>query len=683
MTMRFLAVGDRVRGAGAVCTVVGISGPRVLLADENGGITRLMLAEVMAADDFEVVDRPRPVPLSRGIEGLPKELVDKALWWEGHLIEVLRGRPREATAGTGPPQGYDPAAFSLAQRERRKAEELTAAGFPVSARTVKHYRQRYQAAGLRGLVDGRTDKRMPAFGRTDARVVEAMREAITETVGASTHTIGFVCWRTGVLLKQRYGPDTVPLPSQRTLYRLFDKLAVGTHAAGTARTRHTEQARPPTPFGRQEPGAPGEVMQIDSTPLDVLVRLGEGLAGTVELTAMVDVATRSITAAVLRPTTKAADATVLLARTVTPEPMRPGWAAALSMQRSVLPYRRLLEIDDRIRQAAARPVILPETIVVDHGKAFVSQAFKNSCRFLGINLQPARKARGSDKGVIERTLGSAAALFAQFVSGYTGSGVEHRGRAVTEAPLWSLPELQALLDEWIIALWQNREHDALRDPSVPGRAFTPNEKYAALVEAAGYIALALGPDDFVQLLPSVYRAVNAYGIRTARRTYDDAALNPLRRQPSGDKLHHDLWEVRYDPYDVSRIWVRESAGGWITVFWTHLRAGAAPFGETAWDHVRERLPQATEQELAREVQDLLERAHRGPGNAAKPPAGDQRVAARTRATAQPLWPRPAVADPVEAQEPEPEPELEADDEAIAPVIPMGIFDPYQEAKKRW
>ena len=72
-------------------------------------------------------------------------------------------------------------------------------------------------------------------------------------------------------------------------------------------------------------------MQIDSTPLDVLVRLDDGVAGRVELTGMVDVATRTVTAAVLRPTTKSVDASVLLARTVTPEPMRPGWPEALAM----------------------------------------------------------------------------------------------------------------------------------------------------------------------------------------------------------------------------------------------------------------------------------------------------------------------------------------------------------------
>jgi len=54
----------------------------------------------------------------------------------------------------------------------------------------------------------------------------------------------------------------------------------------------------------------------------------------------------------------------------------------------------------------------------------------------------------------------------------------------------------------IKASWQNRPHDGLRDPSAPGRAFTPNEKYTALVEAAGYVPVALSSEDYIELLPT-------------------------------------------------------------------------------------------------------------------------------------------------------------------------------------
>ena len=179
--------------------------------------------------------------------------------------------------------------------------------------------------------------------------------------------------------------------------------------------------------------APGDLMQIDSTPLDVLVRLDNGVPDRVDLTGIIDVATRTVTAAVLRPTTKSVDASVLLARTVTPEPMRPGWPEAMRMSASALPFRRMLSIDERLEHATARPVIIPQVIVVDHGKVFVSESFKASCAFLGISFQPARKATGTDKPHIERMLGSVATMFAQYVSGYTGrsAGIprpRHRGQ---------------------------------------------------------------------------------------------------------------------------------------------------------------------------------------------------------------------------------------------------------------
>ncbi|RAX46936.1 hypothetical protein DQ353_19285 [Arthrobacter sp. AQ5-05] len=134
---------------------------------------------------------------------------------------------------------------------------------------------------------------------------------------------------------------------------------------------------------------PGELMQIDSTPLDVAIELDDGIIGRVELTALVDVATRTICAAVIQPTTKAVDASLLLAKCLTPEMMRPGWPEAISMAASALPYRSMRSIDERLEGAADKPVITPETSVWDHGKAYLSNTFKASCRSPGISIQPA------------------------------------------------------------------------------------------------------------------------------------------------------------------------------------------------------------------------------------------------------------------------------------------------------
>ncbi|MER6290469.1 hypothetical protein [Streptomyces sviceus] len=56
----------------------------------------------------------------------------------------------------------------------------------------------------------------------------------------------------------------------------------------SARTRRSVGARPAGPFGEVPAGAPGELTQIDSTPVDVLVRLDDGVAEKVAPTGMVD-----------------------------------------------------------------------------------------------------------------------------------------------------------------------------------------------------------------------------------------------------------------------------------------------------------------------------------------------------------------------------------------------------------
>jgi len=681
-----LAVGDRVRLAGTLQTVIAVAGTAVWLAASSGVVTEMSLVQLLMSEGFEMAvgSSCPPLPPLTPLDVLPEAVAAEALWWERHIVEVLRGVPPQAPAGTRPKPEYDPAVVSLTGREQAKAAELTAAGRPVTASAIAKRRRRYEARGVAGMADHRTGKPVSPHGRADPAVAEAMRQAIAEAEQESSRTATYLFWRTGQILEAAHGRGTVELPSQRSLYRLLDKLSAGKHTTGSARTRRSLADRPDGPFGQTDAWAPGEVMQMDSTPLDVLVRLDDGVVGRVDLTGMIDVATRTVTAAVLRPTTKSVDASVLLARTVTPEPMRPGWADALAMARSALPWQRLLGIDARLEHAAARPVIIPETIVVDLGKVFLSRNFRAACNFLGINFQPVHGGSGWEKGHIERMLGSAGTLFAQFVAGYAGFNAERRGRHAGQQAVWSLLELQDLLDEWIVAAWQNRPHDGLRDPAHPGRMFSPNEKYAALVETAGYVPVALSAADYVELLPATWRAINAYGVKISYRTYDDQALNPLRHQRSGIHDRKDLWEIHYDPYDVSRVWVRDHwRGGWITLFWRQLHRVAAPFGELAWDHTRRARPGATEEELADAVADLLDRAHHGPagaGGLAGLSRRDRRVAARTKASRPaPIGPGPAPAGGAGG-----EPGQDGgSQENIAAVIPMPIFDPFAEADKRW
>ena len=124
-----------------------------------------------------------------------------------------------------------------------------------------------------------------------------------------------------------------------------------------------------------------------------------------------------------------------------------------------------------------------------------------------------------------------------------------------------------------------------------------------------------------------------------------------------------------------------------------------PFGELAWDHVSEQLAgqgrsDATELERAQAVDDLLRRAYHGPpddpGTGAagtarpqrRPSARDRRVAARTRAATAAAGRTPGGPVPAGTRD-APETPQQDSGEPVAKVIPLGIFNAHEEAKKRW
>lgn len=285
-----VSIGDRVRVAGVLHTVIAVSGTAVRLADTDGVVTDIGLIELSAAEDFEVVraSSRAPVPPATPLEGLPQAAVAEALWWEAHIVEVLRGVPPQAPAGTRPKPEYDPAVVSLTRREQAKAAELTAAGRPVTASAITKRRRRYEARGVVAMADRRSGKPASAHGRVDPLVVEAMQKAIAEAAQGSTRTATYLFWRAGQILEADHGRGVVELPSQRSLYRLLEKLSAGRHTTGSARTRRSLADRPDGPFGERSAMAPGELMQMDSTPLDVLVRLDDGICARVDLTGMID-----------------------------------------------------------------------------------------------------------------------------------------------------------------------------------------------------------------------------------------------------------------------------------------------------------------------------------------------------------------------------------------------------------
>jgi hypothetical protein len=213
------------------------------------------------------------------LDSLPEDALAEARVWERHVVEVETGLPPDAMPGSPARPEFDPACTTLNERDAAKAAELG-----VSVRTIQSRRARYAQQGLWGLVDQRAVRTWEATGRADARLVTAIREALDAETHASTGTRSLLVRRVVKVVEATHGPGVVPLPSRNTFYKLIDALSAGLHTFASAVTRRQTANRPVGPFTPSFAARPGEQVQIDSTPIDVLVLLDSGLPVRADLT---------------------------------------------------------------------------------------------------------------------------------------------------------------------------------------------------------------------------------------------------------------------------------------------------------------------------------------------------------------------------------------------------------------
>jgi hypothetical protein len=611
---RVLRPGHRIALDQDVYTIIQLNGTTVTLQDQHGELSAALLGYLLTARGFQALDAAPPmrVPQDGRLAALSAAEQERVRWLEGHLIELETGRHPEQS----PRDAYDPALHGTETREQAKLAEFEAAGRPMTRRHLQRLRRAYREQGLIGLADRRKLREITPGSDTDPRVIAAIEKILAEPRGRSTVARSVIFTELQRGLDEEHGLGVVPLPGTRTLYRLMVHMDRGRRNFVSEASRRVSVNRPDRPFTPVTALRPGEDVPIDTNKLDIMCRFADGVIRRAELTMAVDAATRTILAGIIAPTTKAVDAAAVLARMLVPEPMRPGWSESLHHAHSVIPHERLLSIDERFANAAAKPVIIPETINCDRGRVYLSETFLRACASLGISVQPARPYTGSDKSMVERTFESINTLFCQHVAGYAGRDTTRRGPDVDAEAVWTVAQLQELFDEWVIACWQNRPHEGLSHTWGEGRDLSPNEMFAVCVGISGYVPLPLTGDDYMELLPAVFRTVNDYGLTIDNRTYDCKALNPYRRLdsglPSGNKKK---WEVHYDPYDITVVWMRDHRSEeWITVPWVYRSLAGQPFGLALWEHARrittERSgPRPAEADIARNLADLLNRAH--------------------------------------------------------------------------
>lgn len=573
-----LNLGDLIEWEGSEYTVVASTAAATLLYRlADGARVWVDLASLAASGDLSLrpkVQQAGSDGASAPVEPMTKEESEHALWWEAHINEVIHGVPNPHETDPTPRAGYDDS--SKVKRRELKVQELRGIGVHASVRTLARKEAVYHERGLRGLLDQRYNNGRPVD--VDPRVVEAVLAVLEDTATESTVTTATLINKVRAYVTTRYRDMDVPLPSKSTLRRLIDRYDTRGLARGKATTRRSAGNRPdrvPAPISAT---APGQVVEIDSTPVNVLCLMPDGKVGRPVLTVAVDVATRSILGFSMVPTgASGVEHADLLARILRPRQCRPDAPEWMRLDASeVLPHEQMTAFDQRQRGALAVPYIVPESITTDRGNDYLGPTFISACRHFGISVRQAPPQSPTYKTHIERLLGSVDTLWMQKQPGYVGNNPTHRGE-ISHDGLLTLRELADSFEQWWVRVWQNRPHDGLRDRDIPSRKFTPNQMYAVMFDAGAGIPVPIDEHTYIALMPVHRRVLQpGAGFKINNLVYRSDNLQPLMTMRPGTK--DGKWEVRCDPYDPDRAWVAHpDTGRWIECVSDSYRLDVYPF----------------------------------------------------------------------------------------------------------
>ena len=478
-----VGVGTRFRYDGETVEVIEMAitatGNEVVLKDHHGRVMRLAVKELLSDRAQVIPDGPGPssdddedlasVVLAQLSHGQRDALLERA----AHIREVLTGyrsgSPDMAEEGEPRPK-YAPDR-PLYERYADKAAELG-----VTRRTIQRWVQGFQRRGEAGLVGG--DQLSHRQGpKVDDRWVETALQVMAEHTGESKPSRTLVIERTQARVIARFGPGAVAQPSRATAFRVLEDLERRHPLFRLSTKRNRDIAdRPKQAYGKLRPTRPGEYLLMDTTRLDVFAFDPFTLKWVqAELTVSMDWYGRCICGLRLTPvSTKAIDAAAVLYQSFRPRPAAAHWPRHAVWPEHGIPRTVLIDVEQFEGPGLATPPVVPETIVVDHGKIYVSAHLTSVCARMGISIQPARVRTGRDKGPVERFFRTLREDLLQALPGYKGPDIFSRGEKPEDDAFFFLDELEAIIREWIAtvslpsACGPGRSGPA-EDADVPGR----------------------------------------------------------------------------------------------------------------------------------------------------------------------------------------------------------------------
>ncbi|WP_235518729.1 helix-turn-helix domain-containing protein [Cellulomonas sp. Leaf334] len=470
---------------------------------------------------------------------------------------------------------------TYAQRVRWVAAELG-----MSERTVRRRIDAYRRAGIDGLLDRRMapSQNTSVDPRWDATLI-AVLKSYTD---ASTPSVLAVIDETNRQIVATHGTD-VELPARATAYRRVDALSKGRHTFGSAKSRRSVANRPDGVFGRLRPDRPGEYIVLDTNSLDVFAM--EPVTGRwvpVQLTVAMDLFSRCILGLRLTAvSTKAVDVANVLFQCLLPQ----------SESGKDWPYHGVpsnvlvgTEEPDGVHQErrGGLPAVIPDTIVTDHGKQYMSAHVIGVCARLGICVQPAIPHKPTDKPTIERFFGTLRQSLLQHLTGYKGPDVYSRGKDVEQGAFYYVAELEQIIREWVTTVYHQSQHDGLAEPELPRARFTPSQMFELGLARTGGLILPAARDLAFEFLDVKWRTIQHYGVEVNGLRYDGEALNPYRNLKSTyGGAYAGKWPLHVDVHDVRHVWFRDPCDdSWHELTWEHAPSLAAPFSLDAVEYAK-------------------------------------------------------------------------------------------------
>ncbi|TGB45485.1 helix-turn-helix domain-containing protein [Mycolicibacterium peregrinum] len=520
--------------------------------------------------ESEAIDDPVELRWSAATEVLRREARVKA----AHIRELRTGYQSGSAevALPGEPRASYRPKLPMGQRVAAKARELG-----IGRRTLYSWMEKYDKNGEAGLISKRAVA--PGLGsRQDQRWWDTAREVKGEYIEKSKPTKSSVIAHTSARVEARYGGE-VQLPSYATADRIMNCLEdTEPLFRGSTKLVRDIAGRPLGEYGKLLPTRPGEYLLMDTTRLDVYAMDPQTIKWVgLDLTVAMDWYSRCIVGLLLTPTTRAIDAGAVLYEAFRPKVAEDDWPEGAVWPPHGVPRQVMIESKhlDPAGLFAATPAIVPDTLVVDHGKIYVGNHVHGVCQSNGISIAPVRLGEGRDKGPVERFFRTIRTGFLQELPGYKGPDLYSRGINPEKDAFYFIDEMEVRLREWIATKYHHGPHRGVGEPGLWAMEFSPAKMFEHGVARAGYLEAPRNPSLAYEFLPVEWRTIQPAGIQYNNRMYSGPVLesyHPGEKSPY--KHRKGQWPIHVNPDDVRTVYFFDckSTHQWIPLEWNLTEA---------------------------------------------------------------------------------------------------------------